>query len=187
MLFTKKDIKKNPSAKQQVGFSSNEPSKTFTLQSLKDLESNIGQLETGFHYHFWSKGQWSMHELLQFIVQKVGKSDVWMTTWTITENPVRCLFGLKKDNLIGELHCILDYRIKGRKPGPFQFLKKIADSITLTQCHAKSLVIVNENWKVSVVGSANFSQNPRLEAGVICTVPEVVDFNLKIMKNEILQ
>lgn len=184
MLFSANKDEK-PLAKQQGAFLDNSNASGFSLQSLADIKANIGELKQNFHYHFWSKGQWSMHELLDYLIRQIGPADVYLTTWTVTEDPVRRLFMLKKEGLISSLHCVLDYRIKGRKPAPFQLLEQTADSIKLSQCHAKSLVIISPNWSVSVVGSANFSKNPRLEVGVICTVPEVVKFNLNVIKNEL--
>jgi hypothetical protein len=174
-----------PSATEQMAFFDDCESQSFSLQSMNDLKEHLGKIEQNRHYRFWSKGQWSMHELLEFLLLQTGASDVYLTTWTITEDPMRKIFLLKKKGLIKSLHCVLDQRIKGNKPGPFQLLKNTADSLRLTQCHAKSLVLVNGKFNVSVLGSANLSRNPRLEAGTISTNKEAVNFDLNIIKNAI--
>lgn len=183
MLFSTKDID-NTEAQEQRAFFDDGDANTYSLQSMSDIKQHIGKLEQNRHVYFWSRGQWSMHELLEYLLNQTGPADVWMSTWTVTEDPVRKLFILKKQGLIKSLNCILDYRIQGRKPGPFQLLEKTADRIALTQCHAKAMAIINEEWEVSVIGSANFSKNPRLEAGVICTVPQITQFHKTIMQNE---
>ena len=183
MLFTMEKDEK-PSARERMAFCDDGGSQSFSLQSMNELRNNLGNLEVGKHYHFWSRGQWSMHELLDFLLIEVGQSDVFLTTWTITEDPMRKLFLLKQDGIIKKLHCILDHRIKGRKPKPFQLLENTADRLKLTECHAKSLVIINDRMPIAVIGSANLSRNPRLEAGVITTVSEVVNFHLNIIQNE---
>ncbi|MGB0521414.1 MAG: hypothetical protein ACPGJS_00570 [Flammeovirgaceae bacterium] len=148
-----------------------------SIHSSKALQEVIGTLERNQHIHFMSKGEWSMHELLTYVLQQTGPAKVYITTWTITEDPVSKLFLLKQEGIIQELHCVLDYRIKDRKPKPFQFLEQTADRILLTKCHAKVTVIENEHWHVAIIGSANFSKNPRIEAGIICTEKNISQFH----------
>lgn len=147
------------------------------IHSTKALDAVIGKLTPNCHLHFMSKGEWSMHELLSYLLQQTGPARVYITTWTITEDPVAKLFLMKEQGLIQELHCILDYRIKDRKPKPFQFLEQTADRILLTKCHAKVTVIENETWQVAIIGSANYSKNPRIEAGIICTDKQISQFH----------
>jgi hypothetical protein len=79
--------------------------------------------------------------------------------------------------MISELNAVLDYRIERRKPEAFQLANNIITRIKLTKCHAKVLVIRNETWDVTIIGSANFSKNPRIEAGVIFTDRKTAEFN----------
>ncbi len=118
-----------------------------------------------------------MHQLLLYILQKVGPSKVWMTTWTITEDPMRALLMMVQDGLITELNAIFDYRIEKRKPEAFQLASNLVTRIKLTKCHAKVLVVRAADWDVTVVSTANFSKNPRIEAGVIFTDKASADFH----------
>lgn len=120
-----------------------------------------------------------MHQLLEYLLRKTGPCRVWMTTWTITEEPMRALLAMIKDGLILELNAVLDYRIERRKPEAFQLASSIITRIKLTKCHAKVLVLKNETWSVTILGSANFSKNPRIEAGVIFTDEDSADFHKK--------
>jgi hypothetical protein len=145
--------------------------------SLLALESTIGELAHDQCYQFSTAGKWSMHQLLEFVLLKTGPAKVWMTTWTITEEPMRALLDMLQRELITELNAIFDYRIERRKPEAFQLASKIITKIKLTKCHAKVLVIRNDQWNVTVIGSANFSKNPRIEAGCIFTDQKSADFN----------
>jgi hypothetical protein len=60
----------------------------------------------------------------------------------------------------------------------------IAD-IRLTTCHAKIVVLQNQQWSVAIVGSANFTNNPRIEAGIVSTERAVGDFHRDWMLAEI--
>lgn len=145
--------------------------------SLRELESCISELVPDQAQQFATAGRWSLHQLLEFLLRKTGPCRLWMTTWTITEEPMRALLMMMREGLILELNAVLDYRIEKRKPEAFQLASQIITRIKLTKCHAKLLVLKNENWNVTVLGSANFSNNPRIEAGVIFTDKGSADFH----------
>jgi hypothetical protein len=145
--------------------------------SLRELERCVSELVPDQATQFATAGRWSQHQLLEFLLRKTGPCRLWMTTWTITEEPMRALLMMMKEGLILELNAVLDYRIEKRKPEAFQLASQMITRIKLTKCHAKLLVLKNENWNVTVLGSANFSKNPRIEAGVIFTDRGSADFH----------
>lgn len=145
--------------------------------SLKELEKCISELVPDQAQQFATAGRWSQHQLLEYLLRKTGPCRLWMTTWTITEEPMRALLMMLREGLILELNAVLDYRIEKRKPEAFQLASQLITRIKLTKCHAKLLVLKNENWNVTVLGSANFSKNPRIEAGVIFTDKASADFH----------
>ena len=61
----------------------------------------------------------------------------------------------------------------------FQFAQGITTSVKLAKCHAKVTVLENEHWSVTIVSSANMTNNPRIEAGVICTDLAAAEFHKK--------
>jgi len=120
-----------------------------------------------------------MHDLLLFFLQITGKADVFITSWAISEIAMRQLFSFKKNGLIISLNLILDYRNKVRKEKELAFVKQFCDNISLKKIHAKVTVIQNENFSISIIGSANYTRNPRIESGVILISKKVADFNIK--------
>ncbi|WP_409627919.1 hypothetical protein [Belliella pelovolcani] len=148
-------------------------------KSLTELAHTIGELDHDTTIQYCTGGRWSMHQLLQYALLKTGPAKVWMTTWTITEEPMRVVLELIKTGLITELSAVLDYRIERRKPEAFQLASNIITKIKLTKCHAKVLVIQNDAWNIAVVTTANFSKNPRIEAGVIFTDKASAEFHKK--------
>jgi hypothetical protein len=144
-----------------------------------EVSRGIQELGQGKSLHFVSTGKWSMHEMLQAMLEKAGPADVFITTWTLTETPVRRVVLMKHEGLIKSLSCLLDYRIRDRKPAPFQLLQGNCDRLGIGKCHAKVTVVRNDQWALCCVGSANYSHNPRYEAGVICADREVCDFHIR--------
>ena len=111
-------------------------------------------------------GDWSTHDLLLYLREQTGPAKVYFTTWPISEYAIRQLHNMIGDGLILELKGIFDYRNGTRKPAELQFLQKITTDIKAAKCHAKVTVIINDSWGVCVVGSANYTRNPRIEANV---------------------
>ncbi|AWW31841.1 hypothetical protein DN752_17830 [Echinicola strongylocentroti] len=146
-------------------------------KSLLQLQSVIGEIDHDQCIQFSTGGKWSMHHLLEYLLLKTGPAKVWLTTWTITEEPMRALVDMIRKGLITEINAVLDYRIEKRKPEALQLASNIITNIRLTKCHAKVLVIQNEQWKITVLGSANLSKNPRIEAGVIFTDEKSAKFH----------
>jgi hypothetical protein len=160
-------VTRGVASKRQIGKS---------LLVLAEMVEELGHNQT---VQYCTGGRWSMHEMVRMILLKTGPAKVWMTTWTITEEPMRVLLDLIKTGYISELSAVLDYRIEKRKPEAFQLASNIITRIKLTKCHAKVAVIRNEEWNITIVGSANFSKNPRIEAGVIFTDKESADFHIQ--------
>jgi len=134
---------------------------------------NLEQCFMGFVpdrvFKFFTDGAWSMHHLVQYFLEQIGPAELVISTWTLTENPARILVNLKEAGLITSLHCLFDYRIQDRSPNSYQLIQSIADKIKLTKVHAKVATITQDQKGVSIVGSANFSKNKRLEAGTVFT------------------
>ncbi|RNI27651.1 hypothetical protein EFA69_16160 [Rufibacter immobilis] len=153
---------------------------------LKQLRQVIGELQQGEIIPFATGGQWSNHDLLEFILERTGPADVYITTWSLTEEPVRAILDFTEKGLIRSLTCLFDYRIQARNPKVFQLIDSVIERKKLTKIHAKVTVICNEEWAVSIISSANFTKNPRIEAGVILTDTETAAFNIDWIEEEIL-
>lgn len=141
------------------------------------LDRVIGLILENQTIHYASMGDWSTHDLIFHILKQVGPSKVYFTTWAISEFAIRQLLKFVDEGLIIELKGIFDYRNGIRKPAELQFLKKITADVKAAKCHAKVTVIENENIGIAIVGSANFTANPRIEAGVISSFRAVAEFH----------
>lgn len=149
--------------------------------SLKWFRDYLGELAPGRHYHFWNGGQWSMQDLLQHLLQLTGKADVWLTTWSISEDAVRALLDMRSRDMIGDLQAVFDYKAKEMKTKSFLMARENF-KVTLARIHAKVTVLRNEQWLITITGSANWTHNPRAERQLICTVPEIVQEDIRIIE-----
>ena len=131
---------------------------------------------------FTSDGRFSTHDLLEALLVPYSPAKVYLSTYSITEFPARILKTLQDEGKIEELHMLIDREFPRRYPKVDQFLQELCTSIGYTAVHAKILVIETKREIVLVLGSANWTVNPRLEAGVITRNKDVViEFKDKIL------
>jgi hypothetical protein len=143
-------------------------------QAVQDV---IGPVSMGESIHFVSMGEWSSHNLLLYLLDQTGPANVYISTWSVSENAVRQLIDAIYNKQIQKLYCVFDWRVKLRRPEVFSLVQYNISDIRLTTCHAKVTVIQNDTWHIAIVGSANYTNNPRIEAGVIACDKEIAEFH----------
>lgn len=130
-------------------------------------EKTIGDIKMDECIHYVSAGEWSMHDVLIHLLNQTGSADVWIASWSITEDPCRQLIKAIDAGAIKNLSILFDWRVKIRCPEAHQLAKATATQCYLTSCHAKTTVIQNDKWNIAIIGSANYTNNPRIESGII--------------------
>lgn len=130
----------------------------------------------GKEVHFVTGGKWSLHQLLEAALAVTGPAVLHLSTFSITEFSARLLAGHLDAGRLRELHMLIDYRAKVRYPEVYQLAANVATSIRLTPVHAKVMVIEGEHCTLSLQGSANWTDNPRIESGVLTRDQHVADF-----------
>lgn len=145
----------------------------------------IGKLEKDSIIQFVTKGEWSTHDLIFHILNQIGSAELTIATWSVTSPVVSQIANMIDKGMITKLDGLFDWRMKVRCPEAEQFMKFNCANIRLVNCHAKVTVIKNDNWSITIVGSANLTNNPRIESGVIFTDKETADFNLEWMRGEL--
>ena len=159
--------------------------RSFIGKSNQKISDVIGDIVQGQTIHYASLGDWSTHDLLFYLLRITGASKVYFTTWAISEFAIRQLYLFIESGLILELRGIFDYRNGIHKTAELEFLRNITTEIKAAKCHAKVTVIENDTWGIAIVGSANYTRNPRIEAGVICADKEIAAFHRTWILNEL--
>jgi hypothetical protein len=116
---------------------------------------------------YMSNGNWSMYHLADFILNKIGPCEVHIATWSISELSARMLTQWLDTGRISSLNALFDFRSKNRHPAAFHLAKHNFSKVKLGLCHAKVSVFVSEDKYITVNGSPNWTENPRIENYVI--------------------
>lgn len=144
----------------------------------------VACMKNGRTVHFYTNGAWSMYELLVGLTEITGPCKVYLSTYALSETSARALHMLQNTGIIKELHCLIDNRIDTRSAGSFQLLQAIADRCVLAACHAKATVIVGKDVSVCIIGSANYTENKRIECGMGTTDRDACDFHMNWIKKQ---
>lgn len=124
-------------------------------------------IERNHSYHYASAGLWSVHDLLFHLLRQTGPADVTIATWSMTEESVRMLVQGLESRLLRSMRMLIDARVTRRNASAYAFVKAHADQVRVTACHAKVTIIQNDDWAISINGSPNYTNNPRIESGVV--------------------
>ena len=147
-----------------------------------ELKEVINLLKEKVTQQWVSDGNWSMHQLLLAILDITGPAVVHLSTYALSETPTRHLVQMKDKGLIKDLYCIIDNRVDTRTAATLQIIKSISTDFALVDTHAKVTVVTNDDWTITVNGSANYTQNKRYESGSIFCTPEAANMQLRWIK-----
>jgi hypothetical protein len=145
------------------------------MGTLQEISKVFGQNKEGTFYYY-SEIEFSMHELLDSILCLTGPASVKISSFSISEVAIRTFHRLSEDRLITDLHCIFDQSVKRHRLGLLFFALNISGKVALAKNHAKIILIENSSWKLTVLSSANFNVNDKIEAGIITGCPDIFSF-----------
>jgi len=153
-------------------------------KALKDLKK-LFLLQHHTTVHFMNKGYWDMHELLLMLLDLTGPAHLTFSSYAISETAARAFAGLKENGQLLSISGVIDNRSDTRSAGSLQLLRGVCDRLTLCPCHAKVSLLHNDFADTTVIGSANYTENKRYEAGMICSERETRLFHQKWMEEAI--
>lgn len=155
------------------------------------LGKNVGEifplcqnLKDGNSIYFMTDGAWSNIDIIECLLSITGPVDISFCTWSISTDAIRKFTEWQTAGLIKSLHVIMDQGIRNRKPEIHQQALVAFKNLRLIKCHAKVAVICNANYNFVIIGSANLTNNPRKEAGLIIRSQEIATANLQWMRKE---
>ncbi len=184
MLLTYKDIGKQDKAK--AGSVKVDYFLKTQLSKVNDRIKDVisipvpGQCEI-----FFSGGRWSMHDLINYFIKITGPCKVYITTYAISDKAATTLINLFEAGLIKEFYCILDTRMKVRNPNVLSLINHNFANVKQSNCHAKVTVLQNDEYNITIIGSANHSNNPRIEVGTIFNDKAAADFCIDLVLDEL--
>jgi len=186
--FSNADICQAPADPGKPAFALPNPGQTKVLSAdnVESIQMIIGELPENGSVFFMTKGAWNNIRLIEYLLQYSGPAEVFLSTWSISEEAIRNLVSWKGSGLITGLTVVLDEGVRNRKPEICQQAIAAFPQLKFAKCHAKVAVIMGAQRVFTLMGSANFTRNPRRETGIIITDIEVALANAGWIREEVI-
>jgi hypothetical protein len=155
--------------------SSKKPNNSSFIFSAGSVADDFGTLVPGHFYHYLNHGQWSLHDLLEFVLKYTGPAEVLVTSFSLSETAIRAFVRLMDEGLITELQCLFDVSTKRNKLDLLMFAQNVTSQVYLSSNHAKLISVKSAQKHVFINTSANLTVNRRHESGILITDKEIID------------
>jgi hypothetical protein len=140
-------------------------------------------------------------DVLEWILSQVGRSEVWQTSFSISEEFLRRLYFITRGDKVANkreesqtglsssereqtrtqakasaIHLVLDFKATNKTLHLWRFIDQVISSTHLADNHSKVLLVRSASGvKVSIITSQNLTRGNRNEAYIITTEAAVFD------------
>ena len=113
-------------------------------------------------------------DILDWVLKQLGKSEVWQTSFSISEEFIRRLYFIEKSGLVTKFNLVLDHKATNKTLKLWAFITQVIDTTYLADNHSKVLLVKSERGEmVSIITSQNLTRGNRCESAVITTDQDI--------------
>lgn len=125
-------------------------------------------------------------DVVEWVLQQVGKSTIWQTSFSISEEFLRRLFFIEKSGKVDKINLILDFKATNKTLRLWPFLTRVIENTYLADNHSKVILIeANSGFKISIITSQNLTRGNRMESAIVTTDAHTFD-TLKASINDLI-
>ena len=104
-------------------------------------------------------------DILDWVLKQLGKSEVWQTSFSISEEFIRRLYFIEKSGLVTKFNLVLDHKATNKTLKLWAFITQVIDTTYLADNHSKVLLVKSERGEmVSIITSQNLTRGNRCES-----------------------
>ncbi|MCM1490714.1 MAG: hypothetical protein NC095_07805 [Muribaculum sp.] len=97
-------------------------------------------------------------DILDWILSQVGASEVWQTSFSVSDEFLRRLYSIRKRHDLTKFTMILDHKATNKTIKLWPFVRQVVDNALLADNHSKVMVVVPKSQLPPPSGSYNFSE-----------------------------
>ena len=153
------------------------------MRRKKSAADAISELERdGVELYGLTKGQFSLTDMIEAIIEKTGPAQLDISTWTAAQTDVGRMLDFLESERVTGCRWLVDISFVRRCPSLVASIRQKfgIGSIRVTKTHAKFVTIRNDGWQVALRSSMNLNQNPRLESFEVGHDPALCGFLTKV-------
>ena len=148
----------------------------------------ISGFSQGAEIFGFTKGQFSLIQLIEAVADIIGPSDATISTWTAANTDLAAANEFLQSGKLTSARFLLDFSFQRRAPGMANVIRETFgfESIRVSRVHAKFVLMRNDDWSVVIRTSMNLNTNPRFEDFTLSDDPAMADF-LENIVDELFQ
>lgn len=151
------------------------------IRALKRKETArefITPMERGMSRYGFSKGQFSLIDVIDTLTQELPGGALDISTWTAARADLARLEDIFASKRVSRLRMLLDFSFQRRQPSLINSARTIygTEAIRVTRNHAKFLAYQQGDWRIVIRTSMNLNFNPRFEDIDIVDNADLFDF-----------
>jgi len=109
-------------------------------------------------------------DVLEWILQQYGESEVWQTSFSISEEFLRRLYFIRRSGKVSDFHLVLDLKATNKTLKLWSFIVQVIDKAYLADNHSKILLVKSSDGRcATVVTSQNLTRGNRHESAIVTT------------------
>ena len=114
-------------------------------------------------------------DIIEWVLSQVGKSTIWQTSFSISEEFLRRLYFIEKSGNVDTIHLLLDFKATQKTLRLWSFLAQVIKHTYLADNHSKVILIKGESLDVAIITSQNLTRGNRHESSIVTTDPKVFE------------
>ena len=125
-------------------------------------------------HQFYLTNELQVADVLEWILEQVGKSEVWQTSFSISEEFLRRLFFIEQEGQVSQFNLILDFKATQKTLRLWPFICQTMQHVYLADNHSKVLLVQADSGEVvTVLTSQNLTRGNRMESALVTTDPGI--------------
>jgi hypothetical protein len=143
----------------------------------------VGSIDHDTEIYAFTKGQFSIIEVINHVIDQIGKCFLSISTWTADKGDVTTVLDLVNGGRITGSRWLMDLSFNRRRPEISHRVRTVFgdNAVRVAQNHAKFVLLHNEEWKIVCMTSMNLNYNPRFENFLLRHDPALFDFHQAIL------
>ena len=89
-------------------------------------------------------------DVLDWVLQQLGKSEVWQTSFSISEEFIRRLFFIEKSGLVTKFNLVLDHKATNKTLKLWAFITQVINTTYLADNHSKVLLVRSQKTDLDI-------------------------------------
>ena len=125
----------------------------------KTAAEAVGKIEKDVEIYGFTKGQFSIIEIINHVIDQVGQCYLSISTWTADKGDVTTVLDLVNGGRVTASRWLMDLSFNRRRPDIAHRVRTIfgPDAVRVAQNHAKFLLLKADGWKIVIMTSMNLN------------------------------